>query len=113
MPTTKETEVYEMMVPGTLVGKEIIDSDARRIGVCRSIKIRFPQNKKNELKHALFLVIKGLDIEFDVSIDDVEVIGNIIKLKIPARQADDLQVADVLRIQEDIAGEIRARASRV
>ncbi|MFX0098014.1 MAG: hypothetical protein ACFFCS_00420 [Candidatus Hodarchaeota archaeon] len=114
MPTSSiEAEFYELLVPGKLIGKEIIDIDARRIGVCRSIKMRFVPNKKNELAHEIFLVIKGLGIEFDVSLENVEVIGNIIKLKIAARQADELQVSDVLRLQEDIAGEIRARASRV
>ncbi|MHA1792934.1 MAG: hypothetical protein ACTSVI_09845 [Promethearchaeota archaeon] len=108
-----EAEFYEMSVPGMLVGKEIIDSNARRIGLCHSLKIRFAKNKKNELISTIMLVIKGLDIEFDIPIDDIEVIGNVIKLKVPGNQADELQVKDVIRLQEDIAGEIRARASRV
>ncbi|MHA1682538.1 MAG: hypothetical protein ACTSUE_16490 [Promethearchaeota archaeon] len=108
-----ETEFYELSVPGSLVGKEIIDSDARRIGLCRSVKMRFTTGRKGELQHEILLVIKGLDIEFDISMEHVDIIGNVIKLKIPERQADELAVRDVIRIQEEIAGEIRARATRI
>ncbi len=108
-----ETEFYELAVPGRIVGKEIIDAEARRVGICHSVKFRVMVDKKGELKPQLSLVIKGLDIEFDVSIDDVEIVGNVIKLKILARQADELHVRDVIRIQEEIASEIRARASRI
>ncbi|MBD3185403.1 hypothetical protein GF325_01135 [Candidatus Bathyarchaeota archaeon] len=112
-PDGFETEMYEMEVPGKLVGKEIIDADARRIGICHSIKLRVSTGKKGELHHGMLLVIKGLDIEFDMTMDDVDIIGNVIKLKVPARQADELDVRDVIRIQEEIAGEIRSRASKV
>ena len=108
-----ETEFYELAVPGRFVGKEIIDSEARRVGICHSMKFHVASDKKGDLKTNLVLVVKGLDIEFDISIDDVEIIGNVIKLKILARQADELHVRDVIRIQEEIAGEIRARASRI
>ncbi|MBN2150390.1 MAG: hypothetical protein JW839_02980 [Candidatus Lokiarchaeota archaeon] len=108
-----ETELYEMAVPGKFIGKEIIDAEARRIGLCHSIKLKAGLDKKGVLHSELFVVIKGLDIEFDVRFDDVEKIGNVIKLKIPTRQADELQVKDAIRIQEDIAAEIRARASKI
>jgi sporulation protein YlmC with PRC-barrel domain len=109
----EETELYEMAVPGKFIGKEIIDADARRIGLCHSIKIKCGTDKKNDIKTELFLVIKGLDIEFDVPFNEIEKIGNVIKLKIAAQQADELQVKDAMRLQEDIAGEIRARATRI
>lgn len=108
-----ETEVYELAVPGRLIGKEIIDAEARRIGICRSVKIKFSGDKKTGLKYELFLTVKGLDVEFDIPLTDVDIIGNVIKLKMVARQADDLPVRDVIRLQEDVAGEIRARASRI
>ncbi|MHA1368392.1 MAG: hypothetical protein ACTSWN_04195 [Promethearchaeota archaeon] len=110
---TLETELYELACPGSLVGKEIIDVDARRIGICHSIKIRFFYNKKNELTTKLFLVIKGLDVEFDVPMETIEAVGNIIKLKIPARQSDEVQISDVIRLQEDVISEIRARVARI
>ncbi|NMC05914.1 MAG: hypothetical protein GYA24_11915 [Candidatus Lokiarchaeota archaeon] len=108
-----ETELYEMAVPGKFIGKEIIDAEARRIGLCHSIKIKTGVDKKGVLRADLYIVIKGLDVEFDVSFNDIDKIGNVIKLKVPARQADELQVKDAIRIQEDIAGEIRSRASKI
>ena len=108
-----ETEFYEMTVPGKLIGKEIIDSEARRIGLCHSIKMRFFMDKKQGLKNEVFLVVKGLGIEFNIPMEDVDLIGNVIKLKVPAKQAEEIAARDVIRLQEDIAGEIRARASKI
>ncbi len=108
-----ETELYEMAVPGKFVGKEIIDAEARRIGLCHSIRIKTGLDKKGALRTDLFIVIKGHDVEFDISFNDIEKIGNVIKLKVPAHQADEIQVKDAIRIQEDIAGEIRSRASKI
>ncbi len=113
MPDSLETELYELSVPGKLIGKEIIDVEARRIGICHSIKIRFGIDKKNETKIELVMIIKGLDIEFDIPFQQIEKIGNVIKLKIPARQADELHAKDAVRLQEDLAAEIRAHASKI
>nr|MDO8108759.1 hypothetical protein [Candidatus Sigynarchaeota archaeon] len=113
MPEALETELYELSVPGKLIGKEIIDVEARRIGICHSIKLRFGTDKKNEMKIELFVIIKGLDVEFDIPFTQIDKIGNVIKLKIPARQADELHAKDAVRLQEDLAAEIRANASRI
>ena len=34
-----EAELYELSMPGRLIGKEVLDNRARRIGIVRSIRI--------------------------------------------------------------------------
>ena len=61
-------ELYELSIPGQLIGKEVIDSSARKIGVIRNVKITFPPTKVN-------IIIKGLDVEFQLSFDSISTIG--------------------------------------
>lgn len=92
-------ELYELSIPGQLIGKEVIDSSARKIGVIRNVKITFPPTKVN-------VIIKGLDVEFQLSFDSIATIGGVIQLKETIKQAEELEIRDVARLREEIANEI-------
>ena len=40
-------ELYELSIPGQIIGKEVIDASARKIGVVRNVKLTFPPTKVN------------------------------------------------------------------
>ncbi len=95
-----ETELYELNMPGKLVGREVVDSLARKVGVVRNIKLQFyPFN--------MFLIVKGIGIEFPISINDVEAISTVIRLKTPAKQSEEIGVEDVLRLRQEIVSELK------
>ncbi len=96
-----EAELYELSIPGRFVGKEVIDGSARRIGIVRSVKIRV-----NPVK--VEMVIKGLGVEFPVDIDNIQNVGNVIQLKNPVREAEDIEVKTVLMLRDELAEEVAA-----
>ncbi len=96
-----EAELYELSIPGRFVGKEVIDGSARRIGIVRSVKIRV-----NPVK--VEMVIKGLGVEFPVDIDNIQNVGNVIQLKNPVREAEDIEVKTVLMLRDELQEEVAA-----
>ena len=96
-----EAELYELSIPGMFVGKEVIDGSARRIGIVRSVKIRV-----NPVK--VEMVIKGLGVEFPVDIDNIQNVGNVIQLKNPVREAEDIDVKTVLMLRDELSEEVAA-----
>ena len=96
-----EAELYELSIPGRFVGKEVIDGSARRIGIVRSVKISV-----NPVK--VEMVIKGLGVEFPVDIDNIQNVGNVIQLKNPVREAEDIEVKTVLMLRDELAEEVAA-----
>lgn len=96
-----EAELYELSIPGRFVGKEVIDGSARRIGIVRSVKIRV-----NPVK--VEMVIKGLGVEFPVDIENIQNVGNVIQLKNPVREAEDIEVKTVLMLRDELQEEVAA-----
>ncbi|MEA2071087.1 MAG: PRC-barrel domain-containing protein [Asgard group archaeon] len=94
-------ELYELSIPGQLIGKEVIDATARKVGVVRNIKLTFPPAK-------IIVIIKGLDVEFQIPVDSIATIGGVVQLNETIKQAEELEIRDVARLREEIAGEIAA-----
>ncbi len=97
-------ELYELSIPGQLIGKEVIDASARKIGVVRNVKLTFPPAKIN-------VIIKGLDVEFQIPMDSILTVGGVVQLKEAINQAEELEIRDVARLREEIAKEISAYLS--
>ncbi|NHJ33093.1 MAG: hypothetical protein FK732_09525 [Asgard group archaeon] len=97
-------ELYELSIPGQLIGKEVIDASARKIGVVRNVKLTFPPAKIN-------VIIKGLDVEFQIPMDSISTVGGVVQLKEAIKQAEELEIRDVARLREEIAKEISAYLS--
>lgn len=92
-------ELYELRIPGELIGKEVIDASARKIGIVRNVKLTFPPPSIN-------VIIKGLDIEIPLPIDSIATIGGVVQLKETIKQVEELEIRDVARLREEIASEI-------
>lgn len=100
--STIEVELYELKVPGHLIGKEVIDGLARRIGVVRSVRLKLPELKVE-------LVVKGLDVEFPVDSEDISAVGNVIQLKTAIKEAEPIDIHEVARLRKEIISEIRSQ----
>ncbi len=92
-------ELYELRMPGQLIGKEVIDSSARKIGIIRNIKLTFPPAK-------VLIIIKGLDIEIQLPIDSILTVGGVVQLKEAIKQAEELEIRDVARLRDEVAKEV-------
>lgn len=99
--TTIEAELYELPAPGKLIGLEVIDSYARKVGIVRSVKIQFFPQK-------ISIIVKGLGVEFTISAEEIKAINSVVNLKIPAKQADEIQLQDVERLRDEIFSEIKS-----
>jgi len=97
-------ELYELRIPGELIGKEVIDASARKIGIVRNVKLTFPPAK-------ISIILKGLDIEIQLPIDSIATIGGVVQLKETIKQAEELEIRDVARLRDEIAKEITAYLS--
>ena len=102
-----ELELYEMGLPGQLVGKEVVDSLARKVGVVRNVKLRF-------FPLHLSIIIKGLGVEFSVNGNDIEAISKtIVKLSKPAKQANEIDIDDVFRLRDEIYTEMKTVFAKI
>ncbi|MCD6491134.1 MAG: PRC-barrel domain-containing protein [Candidatus Njordarchaeia archaeon] len=90
--------LFEPIIPGTLIGKEVIDNNARRLGIVKGIRLKYPPLK-------LFLVVRGKDSEENIPFDSIDKIGTIIKLKTSITK-DEIAIHEVLMILENIRKEI-------
>ncbi|MHA1594841.1 MAG: hypothetical protein ACTSXJ_00890 [Candidatus Baldrarchaeia archaeon] len=99
---TIEVELYELRVPGHIIGKEVIDGLARRVGVVRSVKLKLPDLKVE-------LIVKGLDIEFPVDSEDISAVGNVIQLKTVIKEAEPIDIHQVAKLRKEILSEIKAQ----
>ena len=99
----KEIEItlFEPIIPGELLGKEVIDSEARRVGIIRGIKIKYPPLKA-------MLIIRGKELEIDIPIDYVEQIGKTV-VKVKKRiDLDEITAEDVITLTNELKKEIVA-----
>ncbi|MHA1220115.1 MAG: hypothetical protein ACTSQB_00100 [Candidatus Heimdallarchaeota archaeon] len=92
-------ELYELRIPGELIGKEVIDASARKIGIVRNIKLTLPPAK-------IVIIIKGLDIEMQLPVDSISTVGGVVQLKETIKQAEELEIRDVARLRDEVAKEI-------
>ncbi len=95
-----ETEFYELRMPGYILGKEVVDSKARRIGIVRSLRLSIPNFKAE-------LIIKGLDVEFPVDIENVVAVGSVIQLRNVVKEAEEVEIHDILRLRKEVWDEIK------
>ncbi len=100
MPTI-EAELYELSMPGRLLGKEVLDSRARRIGIVRSIRISLHPFRSE-------LIVKGAEVEFPIDFDKIEAVGTVVQLSTVVKDAEEIEVHDVIRLQKEVLDDIRA-----
>ncbi len=98
-PLDIDLELFEIMFPGKIVGKAVIDANARMVGVIRNIKIQLPSS-------TIFLVVKGLDTEFSVNSTDIQAIGNIVQLNVTIKHSEPIEINDIIRLRNEIQEEI-------
>lgn len=96
-----ESELYELVIPGQLVGKVVVDSAARMVGIIRSIRVSLPPLRVE-------LVIKGLEVEFPIDVSNVTAVGSVVQLKNVAKEAETVELRDVQRLRKELIEEIRA-----
>ncbi len=100
MPTI-EAELYELSMPGRILGKEVLDSRARRIGIVRSIRISLHPTRSE-------LIVKGAEVEFPVDFSKVDTIGTVVQLNSVVNDAEELEIHDVVRLQKEVLDDIRS-----
>jgi len=94
-----ETEAYELALPGRLIGKAVIDSRQKMVGIVRNLKIRIPPGD-------VYLLIKGLDVEVSVPQEAVVAVGGVVQLKRPLNQAEEIDMTHALRLRDELREEI-------
>jgi hypothetical protein len=100
-----EAEVYELQMPGNIIGKEVIDGSARRIGIVRSLRIMLPPGKVE-------LQVKGLGVELPVDVTNITAVGNVIQLSNTVKEAEEISIADVQRLRSETWNEVQGLISR-
>ncbi len=100
-----EVELYELSVPGKLIGKEVVDSRARRVGIVRSVRMNVPSLKAE-------IIVKGTEIEFPIDVENISAIGNLVQLQNIVREAEEIEIRDVVRLQNELWEEIRSYLER-
>ena len=103
--STTNAEVYELQMPGNVVGKEVIDGSARRIGIVRSMRITLPPGKVE-------LQVKGLGVELPIDVANISAVGNVIQLTKTVKEAEEISIADVQRLRSETWKEIQALLMR-
>ncbi|MHA2053721.1 MAG: hypothetical protein ACXACP_08180 [Candidatus Hodarchaeales archaeon] len=97
--TDLDLELYELVFPGQLIGKAVIDSEARMVGVIRNIRFQIPSS-------SVSLIVKGLDTEFNVKADNIQAVGNVVQLNVRIKHTEPIEVNDVIRLRSEIQDEI-------
>jgi sporulation protein YlmC with PRC-barrel domain len=105
VPSMAEAEVYELHMPGNIIGKEVIDGSARRIGIVRSLRITLPPGKVE-------LQVKGLGVELPVDVTNITAVGNVIQLSNTVKEAEEISITDVQRLREETWKEVQGLIMR-
>ncbi len=98
-PIDIDIELFELMFPGKLVGKAVIDANARMIGVIRNIRIQIPSP-------TISLTVKGLDTEFTVKSENIQAIGNVVQLNIIIKHSEPVEINDIMKLRNEIQEEL-------
>ena len=96
-----EAELYELSMPGRLLGKEVLDNRARRIGIVRSIRISLHPTRSE-------LIVKGAEVEFPVDFNSIDTVGTVVQLNSVVKEAEEIEVHDVIRLQKEVLDDIQA-----
>ena len=104
-----EIELYELIVPGKILGKEVVDAGARRIGIIRSVRLSLSQLPQIKAE----IVVKGLEVEFPVGIENIQAVGNIVQLKTIIKEALEIEVREVMSLRKKILEEIKAYIANI
>lgn len=96
-----EAELYELSMPGRILGKEVIDSRAKRIGIVRSIRIALHPTKSE-------LIVKGAEVEFPIDFSKVETVGTVVQLNTVVKDSEELEIHDIVRLQKEVLDDIRS-----
>lgn len=100
MPTI-EAELYELSMPGRILGKEVLDSRAKRIGIVRSIRISLNPTRSE-------LIVKGAEVEFPVDFSKVDAVGTVVQLNSVVKDAEEIEIHEVMRLQKEVLDDIRS-----
>ncbi len=98
-PIDIDIELFELMFPGKLIGKAVIDANARMIGVIRNIRIQIPSP-------TISLTVKGLDTEFTVKSEDIQAIGNVVQLNVIIKHSEPIEINDIINLRNEIQEEL-------
>ncbi len=98
-PIDIDIELFELMFPGKLIGKAVIDANARMIGVIRNIRIQIPSP-------TISLTVKGLDTEFTVKSEDIQAIGNVVQLNVIIKHSEPIEINDIIKLRNEIQEEL-------
>jgi len=96
-----EAELYELSMPGRLIGKEVLDNRARRIGIVRSIRIALHPTRSE-------LIVKGAEVEFPVDFSKIDTVGTVVQLDSVVKDAEEIEVHDVIRLQKEVLDDIKS-----
>jgi sporulation protein YlmC with PRC-barrel domain len=94
-----ETELYEMSLPGKMIGKPVIDKAAKMVGIVRSVKIKLPPGE-------IYLVIKALNLEFLVPSDEVEAVGGVVQLNKGLKELEMIDINDLVKLRNEVREEM-------
>ncbi|NHJ02179.1 MAG: hypothetical protein EAX86_08575 [Candidatus Heimdallarchaeota archaeon] len=98
-PLDLDLELFELKFPGKLIGKAVIDANARMIGVIRNVRVQIPSS-------TISLIIKGLDTEFTIKSENIQAIGNVIQLNVNIKHSEPIEINDIIRLRNEIKEEI-------
>ena len=98
-PLEIDLELFELMFPGKIIGRAVVDAEARIIGVIRNVRIQIPSPM-------ISLVVKGLNTEFTVKAENIKAIGNVVQLNITIKHSEPIEVNDIVRLRSEIQEEI-------
>ena len=99
MPNTS-TELYELQeMPGTLIGRPVVDKHARMVGIVRGVKLLLPSFQ-------IQLVIKGLDVEVPIDVNNVDKVGNVVSLKTDIKSMDPIEIDELLKLRRQLKDEL-------
>ena len=95
-----EAELYELdMLPGVLIGKAVIDKDARIVGIVRNLKVTIPDFR-------IELIVKGVDIEIPIDIEKVSNVGNVVQLNTSMDSMESVDIEDIVKLTKELKEEL-------
>jgi hypothetical protein len=125
-----EAELYELSMPGRLIGKIVVDRAAKIIGIVRSVRISLKSGegetsdeplkgkkkekderaseKLEELGRRVELIVKGLDVELPIDIREVSAVGSVVQLRESIKDAAVVELSDIGRLRKELWEEVRS-----
>ena len=98
-PMDVDLELFEIIFPGKLIGKAVIDANARMIGVIRNVRIQIPSS-------TISLTVKGLDTEFTVKSENIQAVGNVVQLNVTIKHSEPIEINDIIKLRAEIQEEL-------